>query len=490
MEAAKGAASGPSYVAALTELRRTVDDFVTQTGESEEASLHCLNAFGATLLSLGERAEASSVYRRATEIARREYGDDDDSTLTMQGNLAVALTGMGVLDEAERLQADTLAHREKLDGTPKAHKLAFTLINLSSIESARGELVPARQHAERGWRLAQKYISPTDNRMGTILHEYGLVLDRVGLRSMGQEFFEQALAIRLNGGDAGGAIDSLASLAASFFDVGRFDESDRRYAEAYAIAERELPPLHPVRAEIARSWCRVLNAVGKTDESLRRCDEAIEIFARRGDQSRTGCLSHAGEPRHHTWIVRAFCGSNQISARRGRRIAGNAPPTSPELIEAVRAMGVVLVDAGQIDDGAKLLGASLREQKGVLGDMHPDVLLTQGNYGVVLAMQGNVPEAEAVLADYAAKADTMRGLYGKDERTIRGVFSRFASTRMFLAKLLIVQGRCQEAFDWIENTKARSLLDRLRDRSSIRLSYPIGSRDVRITAAGARAPVC
>lgn len=81
-------------------------------------------------------------------------------------------------------------------------------------------------------------------------------------------------------------------------------------------------------------------------------------------------------------------------------------------------------------------------------------------------MQGKLREAESVLTDYATKADTMRGLYGRNERTVRGVFSRFASTRMFLAKLMIAGGRCQAAFDLIENTKARSLADRISDQAS------------------------
>jgi len=223
--------------------------------------------------------------------------------------------------------------------------------------------------------------------------------------------------------------------------------------------------LHPVRAEIARSWCRILNAVGKNDESLARCDEAIRILQTRGEQSRTDLyltqvnrgitLGMLGRPAEGVAALR--------SAVRGLR--ERLPPTSPEVLEAVRALGVVLVDAGSVDDGAKLLATSLQEQKAILGDAHPDVLLSQGNYGVVLAMQGKLVEAKAVLTDYASKADTMRGLYGRDERTMRGVFSRFASTRMFLAKILIVQGECAKAFDWMENTKARALLDQLRERA-------------------------
>jgi tetratricopeptide (TPR) repeat protein len=460
-----GATTGTAYDAALARLNAVVEDFIAKTGSSEDASLHCLNALGATLLHLGERSAASVVYRRATTVARAVNGDDDDSTLTMQGNLAVALVGSGEFDEAQALQADTLARRESLEGTPHAHKLAITLINLATIESARGELASARQHVERGWALAQRTLSPTDRRMGAVLHNYAMVLDRVGMRSTAQQYFERSLAVRLEAGDAGGAIESLASLAASFFDVGRFAESDRRYAEAYEIAHKALAPLHPVRAEIARSWCRILTAVGKAEESLRRCDEAIAILQTRGAQSRTDIdLTQVNRGIALGLLGRSDEAVDALrSAVHGLR--ERLPPSTPELMEAVRALGVVLVEAGRLDDGAALLAASFREQKGVLGEMHPDVLLSQGNYGVVLAMQGRLGEAKEVLTDYATKADTMRRLYGRDVRTLRGVFSRFASTRMFLAKILIAQGQCAQAFDWMETTKARTLLDQLRDRA-------------------------
>jgi hypothetical protein len=138
-----------------------------------------------------------------------------------------------------------------------------------------------------------------------------------------------------------------------------------------------------------------------------------------------------------------------------------------------------------VNDGAVLLAAALKEQRELLGDSHPDVVLTQGNYGVVLAMQGKLHEAEVELIDYSRKADRMRLLYGRDERTIRGVFSQFAATRMFLAKLLVGEGRCQEAFDWMEETKVRSLRDQIREHASIGAANA-GDRELFVSMEQAR----
>jgi tetratricopeptide (TPR) repeat protein len=372
---------------------------------------------------------------------------------------------MGKLQESAQLQRDTLARREALDGTPRAHKLAVTLINLAMTESSLGELAEARKWADRGFKLAQKYVKEDDPRFGTILHNYGMVLDRVGSRSEAQEYFERALDLRLKQDDTQGAIEALASLAAAFYDTGRYDESDQRYTEAYSLAQQRLPPLHSVRGQIARSWCRVLSSIGKLQQSLAICDEAIKVFsAHPEDQLQV----------HFTQINRGVTlgllgrAPEAISTLRAAVLAlrQTLPAGSPEVFEAVRSLGVVFIDSGNVDEGATLLSTVLEEEQALLGPLHPDVLLTQGNYGVVLAMQGKLREAEAVLTDYATKADTMRGLYGRNERTIRGVFSRFASTRMFLAKLMIAGGRCQAAFDLIENTKARSLADRIRDQAS------------------------
>jgi hypothetical protein len=90
-----GTTKAADYASTLRELRATIGDFVAKAGENAESSLHCLNHDGGTLLRLGELEEAAKVYRRVTEIAGRNFGDDDDSTLTLQGNLAVRLTSKG-----------------------------------------------------------------------------------------------------------------------------------------------------------------------------------------------------------------------------------------------------------------------------------------------------------------------------------------------------------------------------------------------------------
>jgi Tetratricopeptide repeat len=79
----------------------------------QDASLFCLNAQGATLMSLAEYSKAASIYRRAVAAALSANGDDDDSTLTFKGNLAVALLKLDALDESFALLTDVLAHREK-----------------------------------------------------------------------------------------------------------------------------------------------------------------------------------------------------------------------------------------------------------------------------------------------------------------------------------------------------------------------------------------
>jgi tetratricopeptide (TPR) repeat protein len=455
-----------TYKTALSDLRSSVDSFVARTGETDESSLHCLNFYGGTLLHLGEYGSSADVYRRAVKLARAPIGPDDDSTLTLQGNLAVALLHVGALDEAAQLQQDTLKHREVLSGTPKQHKLAITIFNLAMIQSARGEIATAKALADRGWAMAQLSISTEDPRWSTVLDNYAMVLDQSGSRSQAQEFYERALAERLKRGDREAAVESLSSLAASFYDMGRFEEADARYREAYRLAKEAFPPLHPTVGEIARSWCRVLSSVNtELEESLARCDEALRIQS-----------AHAEDGKLQMYLTEVNRGATLGEMERYPEaiqslqdalyeLQKNFPSYVLEIIDATRSLGIVFIGAGRIPEGATLLANALEKQTSTLGAMHPDVLETQGNYGVALAMEGKFQESEAILADYAKKSDVLRELYGRDERATQGVFSRYASTRTFLAKILINEGRCREAFDWIEETKARSLRDQIREHA-------------------------
>jgi tetratricopeptide (TPR) repeat protein len=410
---------------------------------------------------------AAAVYRRSAAAARLTFGPTDDSTLTLEGNLAVALVSVNQLEEAIELLERVVTARESLVGTDRAHKLAISLVNLAMAESAHGELQTAEMRAQRGWGIASAALKQSDPRAGTFLHNYALVLDRAGKRSLAQQFLEKALSARVAAGQGQLAIESLASLAASFFDVGRFDEANERYAEARTLASAELSPFNPIHAELARSWCRVLTAVGKAREALEQCDDAIQRLSSRGEPAKTGL--------HKTQVNMGV--ALQVLGRRQDAVAmlehavigleATLVPNHPDLLEARRALGVALVEAGQVERGADLIGKAYGSQVTTLPVDHPDALLTQGEYGVALAIQGKIKEAESVLTDYARRTERMRGLYDRDARTSIGVFSRFASTRMFLAKLHIAEERCAEAFDWIESSKARSLTDRIADRAGV-----------------------
>lgn len=465
LQGVNGATAGAAYADLLEGLQRAIEGFTNVRADDDESSLHCLNAYGQALLRLGEHALGAGVYRRAHEVALKAYGPADDSTLTLQGNLAVALTSLNRNDEAANLHEQVLAARESLAGTPSAHKLAITLMNLAMVRSARGELQAARSHAERAWTLSQS-MPASDRRSGTMAHNYALVLDRIGSRVEAQRLMQLALRSRLEAGEAWLAIESLASLAASYFDVGRFEESDRRYREALALSGMALPPLHPLRAELLRSWCRVLSVVGKPNEALARCDDAIRLFAqRRSDAQLDSDRTLVNRGLALSALGRAPEAINSLrDAVRG--LTGHVPEHHPELLEAKRALSVVLVDQGQLDEGTQLLESVLAAQTADLPSDHPERVLTLGEYGVLLAIRGQLADAEKVLKDYAAKTERSRADYLHDQRTSMGVFRRFASTRMFLAKLMVIKSRCAEAFDWIEQTKARALFDRITMRAA------------------------
>jgi hypothetical protein len=71
IESVNGATAAEAYAAALSRLQGVVDSFVKKIGDDEEASLHCLNSYGSTLLHLGELEKASSVYRQAIALPER-----------------------------------------------------------------------------------------------------------------------------------------------------------------------------------------------------------------------------------------------------------------------------------------------------------------------------------------------------------------------------------------------------------------------------------
>jgi tetratricopeptide (TPR) repeat protein len=265
--------------AKLDELDNVISSFENAPSVDEEAALFCRNVQGDLLNYFGHYIRAAKVHQASAEKAAIIFGPSSDTTLTLWGNLAVSLLKIDRIDEAVTVLRQVAQARESYARTPLQHKLATSLSNLAMAESERSRFLTAMPIARRAYAMAKESFHADDTRMGHFLHNLALVVDRAGERREAQLLLRQALRLRTAPYDQA---ETLASLAASHFDVGDFDESIVRYEEASKFLSTSMPVSHPVHAQMARGWCLALQGGTNLAKAFDKCHEAVERYTALG----------------------------------------------------------------------------------------------------------------------------------------------------------------------------------------------------------------
>jgi tetratricopeptide (TPR) repeat protein/tRNA A-37 threonylcarbamoyl transferase component Bud32 len=184
---------------ALAERRRVLGDRHWQT-------LVTANDLAFALSKAGRSDDAEALYRRSLAIAEQALEADHPQLARLKDNLGVLLFDQRRTDEAEKLFADAYARRLNRLG-PSHPETLTNAMNLAVLYTAQAKTNPARfEDAERLMRAA---LEGTVTRFGPDHRQ------TIGVRS------EYASVLR---------------------DRGHYADADREFAQAWALAERLLPP--------------------------------------------------------------------------------------------------------------------------------------------------------------------------------------------------------------------------------------------------------
>jgi eukaryotic-like serine/threonine-protein kinase len=138
---------------ALVISRKLVALFESTYGESNPVLVHPLGALGNSLGRLGRLDEALEVFQREQRLARAAFGEANSFNLALTGNVSLTLKNLGRADEAYPQLVNVIeATRPTLSKTPH---FAFAMLQLGSLEFARGDFKAAR----RTWEEARTLIA-------------------------------------------------------------------------------------------------------------------------------------------------------------------------------------------------------------------------------------------------------------------------------------------------------------------------------------------
>jgi tetratricopeptide (TPR) repeat protein len=227
------------------------------------ADLH--DTIGHTYHDVGDYAKAAAMHRESVRL-RRALGQTPSFEMAQSLHLlAMDLSHLNELAEAETLDREALAMRIKLFG-PNDGRVGDSLNNLGTIYFRRTNLAMAQQYHEQALEIYRKSkvtnVNAVLNNLANILtlrHDY------VGA----EKLYREAIAMaRQNFGDAHPTTALyLRNLGDVLRGQGRLKEADAVHSEALAVRASMLDELHPLLADSLERLAIVKGMEGRWSEA-------------------------------------------------------------------------------------------------------------------------------------------------------------------------------------------------------------------------------
>ena len=310
------------FAAALQELERYDQQPLLQ------ATL--LQVVSDELSGLGLLTKALGSQLKATEIRRRELGDNHSASVRSIGKLGGLYEKQGRYDLAEPLLREVLVTRRQTLGDQDPLTYA-AMHNLGLVLHGRGKLAEAEPLLRASLEADRRRSSVMDQDMILSIIGLGSLLRDQGKLAEAEQLHREALTAsqRLLGHDHPSTLNSMQDLAEVLRQLESFEKAEKIAQRALELCRSALGDKHP-------GTLVSINLLGR-------------IYFEQG-------MLSAAEPLLTEAVVT------------GRRALGNAHPRTLYFIDN---LGRLLYQQGRYDTAEQLFSEAARTAKRTLGDKHP-----------------------------------------------------------------------------------------------------------------------
>ena len=382
-----------------------------------------LGSIGGVHLTRGEYPKAVANYKEGLELFRKAGARADEAKSLHNLSIVRQLQGdnSGALDAlGQSLEIDSAAGNKG--------GMAVTLAAIGNAYLNRGDNVRAQSHYLRSQALFETLGEQA--RVAAVLMHRGLIYRRQGDDSQARRFFEQSLELNEKIGNRPGVASVLANL-------GNLEISRKHPDEAIRIFERALATYQELgdQHNIGGLFLNMASAHAEKndlEEATRWAEQGLKIYEAIGDKPGTASA------------LLSLAVQNEVSGQPERlviRLAGRAAKIAEEL-----------------------------------GDL-PTYAAAESIRGQSLLTLGRKTEAKASLERSIRATETLASRIAGDSRQQQRFFDTGGNfiAYHFMVELLVSEGEFEEAFRYVQKSKARTLsaiLTHGRDRIVDELSEP------------------
>lgn len=372
-----------------------------------------INGLGAVALDRTDLAQADEYYRQALDISQRLLPNSLVSG-SILNNLGIVAWERGDLAQAEEFYLQDLGITEKL--APDDPGIGTTLNNLGLVASDRGDLAKAEEYHRRALQIRQRLASNSLSVAGSFAN-LGIVAWQRGDLATAEKYYLRDLEITKK--LAPGSLDlahSFNNLGRLAIDEGNPEKAERYYLQAFQITQK-LAPDSLLLAHSFNNLGRVASDKGDLSKAQDYLLRALEIKRKLAPVSldTAATLNHLGD------VARK---QNELLQARGYysealEIRRNLAPDSADCGESFAALAGVMRLTGDAQTALALYGQAV---------------------SVLESQTSRLGGSEGVRAGFRARHES----YYKD-----------------YIDLLIAEKQPERAFETLERSRARTLLETL-----------------------------
>ncbi len=255
------------------------------TGMDDDARASMFHAAGRIMRMQGLDAEAARMFERSLELWLALPVVPEDDVADSFNELALVRFAAGDYQQSMALLERALARRDAMGDGASVQRGVFEQqmsVNLRSV----GRNAEATAALARSVGVLAKLPDARAN-YAVSLANLGTLEVNDGHPEAGRAHLQQALAVlaELKPERTAPILAARRNLAMSLRELGRFDESDRAYAEVLEQIRKFYGPEHIELARTHHSWGQGLLLQGQLDGAARAFDEADRIEVRLGNDA-------------------------------------------------------------------------------------------------------------------------------------------------------------------------------------------------------------
>ncbi|OAD19877.1 TPR repeat-containing protein [Candidatus Thiomargarita nelsonii] len=442
--------------------------------------------------------KAFNSSKKSVKIKKAILGQKNLGTIIGQNNMAELQKKLGPFSEALALLEENYALSQKYFG--KQHQNTIqTLNDLAIIYQNQGRLEEALTLSQQSHQSIKNILGSNHPDVLQSLQTIASIYRDLSQFSEALYFSKQNLEKRKKvlGAENTNTLDGLENLAILYMSLGKLSEALRLSEQVYFSREKQLGKQHPKTIQSFGHLAKVYQALGRQKEILTWVKDVhnllLKVLGKKHPDTLNG-LAHLAKIYQELGLLKEALPLFKTSYDLFEETLGKEHPYT---IQSQTNLALIYKDLGQLEKSLPLLKAvyahlKVREKnvktikarhnlaevylglgdlskalplfetsyqhfKEVLGDRHPDTLLTMAGLASAYAKKGKINKAIKHFQEYVDNAEKLRNSHLSAENR-QFLFQKWVPGYFTLSSLYMSQARPEKAFSIAEKTKARTLL--------------------------------